>query len=108
MKSCLGGGLQLSVLDGWWAEAYDGSNGWAINSDVNADPGGDPQVQDQRDSRALFDLLAHEVVPMFHDRDAEGVPQRWVAMMRRSLITHGPRFSASRMVKEYIAQVYTP
>jgi starch phosphorylase len=107
MKSCLGGGLQLSVLDGWWAEAYDGSNGWAINSDVNADPGGDPLVQDQRDSRALFDLLEHEVVPMFHERDAEGVPQRWVAMVRRSLITHGPRFSASRMVKEYIAQVYS-
>lgn len=107
MKSCLGGGLQLSVLDGWWAEAYDGSNGWAINSDVNADPGGDPLVQDQRDSRALFDLLEHEVVPMFHERDAEGVPQRWVAMMRQSLITHGPRFSASRMVKDYISQVYT-
>jgi len=106
MKSCLGGGLQLSVLDGWWAEAYDGSNGWAINSDVNADPGSDPHTQDLRDSRALFDLLENEVVPMFHERDADGVPQRWVAMMRRSLITNGPRFSATRMVRQYIDQVY--
>jgi len=106
MKSCLGGGLQLSVLDGWWAEAYDGSNGWALNSDVNADPGRDAHTQDLRDSRALFDLLENEVVPMFHERDADGVPQRWVSMMRRSLITHGPRFSATRMLREYIDQVY--
>jgi starch phosphorylase len=102
MKSCLGGGLQLSVLDGWWAEAYDGTNGWAINSDVNVDP----EAQDLRDSTALFDLLEREVVPMFHERDAMDVPQRWVAMVRRSLVTHGPRFSATRMVKEYVDQVY--
>ena len=102
MKSCLGGGLQLSVLDGWWAEAYDGSNGWAIKSDETADP----QAQDLGDSRALFDLLEREVVPMFHERDANGIPQRWVAMMRRSLLTNGPRFSATRMVLEYIDQVY--
>ena len=102
MKSCLGGGLQLSVLDGWWAEAFDGSNGWAINGDVDDDALG----QDQRDARTLFDLLEHEVVPLFHERDAQGVPQRWVAMMRRSLLTCGPRFSATRMVREYADQVY--
>ncbi|MEO8119949.1 MAG: alpha-glucan family phosphorylase [Rhodoferax sp.] len=102
MKSCLGGGLQLSVLDGWWAEAWDGTNGWAINGDVDADT----QAQDQRDARALFDLLEHEVLPMFHERDADGVPQRWVSMMRRSLLTNGPRFSATRMLRDYAAQVY--
>ena len=102
MKSCLGGGLQLSVLDGWWAEAFDGSNGWAINGDVMDDT----QAQDQRDAHALFDLLEQEVVPMFHERDAQGVPQRWVAMMRRSLLTCGARFSATRMVREYADQVY--
>jgi starch phosphorylase len=102
MKSCLGGGLQLSVLDGWWAEAFDGSNGWAINGDVD----NDTQAQDQRDARALFDLLERDVVPMFHERDAQGVPQRWVTMMRRSLMTNGPRFSATRMVREYADQVY--
>ncbi len=102
MKSCLNGGLQLSVLDGWWAEAWDASNGWAISGDV--DP--DTHAQDQRDARAMFDLLEHEVVPMFHVRDAQGVPQRWVEMIRRSLLTNGPRFSATRMVREYVDQVY--
>jgi starch phosphorylase len=102
MKSCLGGGLQLSVLDGWWSEAFDGSNGWAINGDVDTDH----DAQDQRDARDMFNLLEHEVVPMFHDRDADGIPQRWVAMMRRSLMTNGPRFSATRMVVEYASRVY--
>ena len=102
MKSCLGGGLQLSVLDGWWAEAYDGSNGWAINGDVLEDT----QAQDQHDARALFDLLEQVVVPMFHERDAAGIPQRWVAMMRRSLLTNGPRFCATRMLRAYVDQIY--
>ncbi len=102
MKSCLGGGLQLSVLDGWWAEAWDASNGWAISGEV--DP--DTQAQDQRHAHALFDLLTQHVVPLFHERDAQGVPQAWVAMMRRSLMTHGPRFCATRMVRDYVQQVY--
>jgi starch phosphorylase len=102
MKSVLGGGLQLSVLDGWWAEAYDGSNGWAIDGRVDADH----QAQDARDANALFELLERQVVPMFHERDAEGIPQRWVAMMRRSLVTHGPRFSATRMLREYADRIY--
>jgi starch phosphorylase len=102
MKSALGGGLQLSVLDGWWAEAYDGSNGWAIDGGVDADP----SAQDWRDANALFGLIEQQVVPMFHERDAHGIPQRWVAMMRRSLMTHGPRFSATRMLREYADRVY--
>jgi len=102
MKSALNGGLQLSVLDGWWAEAFDGSNGWTI--DGRTDP--DPQAQDWRDAHTLFELLEQQVVPMFHDRDAEGIPQRWVAMIKRSLMGHGPRFSARRMVREYAARVY--
>jgi starch phosphorylase len=106
MKSCLGGGLQVSVLDGWWAEAFDGTNGWAINGDVDPDLG--EAAQDLRDARALFDLLEQSVVPLFHERDAQGVPQRWVAMMRRSLMTHGPRFSATRMVREYAELIYIP
>jgi starch phosphorylase len=102
MKSVLGGGLQLSVLDGWWAEAYDGSNGWALDGSED----GDHAAQDWRDAAALFDLLEQQVVPMFHERDAEGVPQRWVRMMRRSLMTHGPRFSATRMLREYAQRIY--
>ena len=103
MKSCLGGGLQLSVLDGWWAEAWDGTNGWAISGEIDSDT----QAQDQRHAHAMFDLLEQEIVPMFHERDARGVPQRWVAMMRRSLQTNGPRFSASRMLRDYVAHVYS-
>jgi glycogen phosphorylase len=102
MKSCLCGGLQLSVLDGWWAEAWDGTNGWAINGDVDEDH----QAQDYRDAGAMFDLLEREVVPMFNERDADDVPQRWVGMLRRSLVTNGPRFSATRMVREYADRVY--
>ena len=102
MKSCLGGGLQLSVADGWWAEAWDGTNGWTINGDVTQDQ----QAQDYRDARALFDLLEQQVVPMFNERDAEGIPQRWVAMMRHSLETNGPRFSATRMLREYADRIY--
>lgn len=102
MKSCLGGGLQVSVLDGWWAEAFDGSNGWAINGDVDADHA----AQDQRDAHALFDILENQVVPMFHERDADGVPLRWVDMIKRSLMSNGPRFSATRMVREYAERVY--
>lgn len=102
MKSVLGGGLQLSVLDGWWAEAYDGANGWAIDGRV--DP--DPHAQDWRDAHSLFELLEQQVLPMFHERDADGIPQRWVATMRRSLMTNGPRFSARRMLREYAERVY--
>ena len=104
MKSVLGGGLQLSVLDGWWAEAYDGSNGWAIDGSVEADA----KAQDWRDASALFALLEQQVLPMFHERDADGVPQRWVQLMRRSLMTHGPRFSATRMLREYMQRIYPP
>lgn len=102
MKSVLGGGLQLSVLDGWWAEGYDGANGWAIDGRVDDDHA----AQDRRDAAALFDLLEQQVLPMFHERDADGVPQRWVAMMKRSLMTLAPRFSAGRMVAEYADRIY--
>ena len=66
----------------------------------------DPQAQDLRDAGALFDLLENEVLPMFHQRDADGIPQRWVAMVRRSLQTNGPRFSAKRMLREYAGRIY--
>jgi starch phosphorylase len=102
MKSVLGGGLQLSVLDGWWAEGYDGQNGWAIDGSEDQDAA----AQDWRDANTLFDLLERQVVPLFHERDADGVPRRWVEMMRRSLMTHGPRFSATRMVREYAERIY--
>jgi starch phosphorylase len=102
MKSVFNGGLQLSVLDGWWAEAYDGHNGWAISGDV--DP--DHHAQDDRDAIALHGLLDGQVLPGFYDRDESGIPARWVQMMRASLRTLGPRFCATRMLMEYLEGPY--
>ncbi len=104
MKAALNGVLNLSVLDGWWAEAYDGANGWAIDGDVDADE----QAQDRRHASALFDLLERHVVPLFHDRDDVGVPRGWVSMMRRSLQTIGPFVAAGRMVSDYADRIYAP
>ena len=103
MKSVFNGGLQLSVLDGWWAEGYrageDGAvaNGWAIEGEVDSDH----PAQDERHAAALNGLLEHEVVPTFYERDEHGRPGRWLQMIRASLATLGPRFCATRMLDEY-------
>jgi glycogen phosphorylase len=104
MKSAANGGLNLSVLDGWWVEGYDGTNGWQI--DGAAIDGEDEAAQDARHAHALYDLLESEVIPLFHDRDADGIPRGWLAMVRASLKTNGPRFSAARMVEEYAERIY--
>ncbi|HLH65079.1 MAG TPA: alpha-glucan family phosphorylase [Solirubrobacteraceae bacterium] len=98
MKSVFNGGLQLSVLDGWWAEGYDGSNGWAIPGDVDVDH----EAQDERDAALFHRLMAEDVLPAFYERDEAGLPQRWLEMIRASLRTLGPRFCATRMVHEYL------
>jgi starch phosphorylase len=102
MKSVINGGLQLSVLDGWWAEGYDGGNGWAIPGEVDDDH----RAQDHRDVAELHRLLDEEVVPMFYDRDADGLPAAWIARIRASLRTLAPRFSATRMLSEYLSGPY--
>ena len=102
MKSALNGGLNLSVLDGWWAEGHDGTNGWAISGEVDEDHG----AQDARHGAALLDLLEGQVLPLFTDTDARGIPRRWIAMVRRSLRTLGPLVSSERMVSAYEAQAY--
>jgi len=104
MKAGVNGGLNLSVLDGWWPEAYDGTNGWGIDGEVDADT----EAQDRRHAGQLFELLEREVVPLFHDRDAHGLPTRWLAMVRQSLKTIGPQFSATRMVHDYARTVWAP
>jgi starch phosphorylase len=106
MKSAANGGLNLSVLDGWWVEGYDGENGWEI--DGHGPEGEDEAGQDARHANALYDLLEQQVIPLFHDRDADGIPRRWLAMVKHSLRTNGPRFSAARMVEEYAARIYPP
>src|SRR5450755_4075553 len=86
MKAVINGGLNLSTLDGWWAEAYDGTNGWALPGEV--DP--DHAAQDARDAAALFDLLEQQVLPAFYDRDADGLPHSWLARIRASIRTLAP------------------
>jgi starch phosphorylase len=102
MKSVINGGLQLSVLDGWWAEGYDGKNGWALNGEVDHDH----QAQDARDVNALQQVLDDEILPMFYDRDEHGLPGAWLQRIRESLKTLGPRFSATRMLSEYLSGPY--
>jgi len=102
MKSAVNGGLQLSVLDGWWAESYDGDNGWAIDGEVDADTA----AQDARHSAQLQRLLVDAVLPRFYERDAGGLPTAWLAMIRRSIKTIGPSFAATRMVKDYVQGPY--
>ena len=102
MKSAINGGLQLSVLDGWWAEGYDGDNGWAITGEVDDDH----EAQDDRDVAELHRLLDEEVLPMFYEHDARGLPAAWIARVRASLKTLGPRFSATRMLSEYLSGPY--
>lgn len=101
MKVAMNGGLNLSVLDGWWAEAFDGENGWGIDS-----PAGDHHAQDDRDAATVLDLIEHEVRPLFYERNADGIPVRWVARTKHALRTLVPQFTAERMLREYVEQMY--
>ncbi|SFO33674.1 starch phosphorylase [Pseudonocardia ammonioxydans] len=104
MKSALNGGLNLSIRDGWWDEFYDGGNGWAIPT---ADGVEDPTRRDDLEANALYELLATQVGPAFYDR-TEGVPHRWVEMVRHTLTTLRPKVQATRMVREYVQDWYAP
>ncbi len=104
MKAVINGGLNLSTLDGWWAEAYDGTNGWALSGEV--DP--DSSAQDARDAAALFGLLEQEVLPAFYDRDQDGRPRAWLERIRASIRTLAPAFCAGRMLADYVEQIYAP
>ena len=103
MKAVMNGGLHLSVLDGWWPEAYDGTNGWALPGEV--DP--DVAAQDARDGYELMRVFGEEVVPLFYERDDHGLPIGWLRRVRASLCTLAPAFSAERMVHDYVRQAYS-
>ncbi|MGW5647887.1 alpha-glucan family phosphorylase [Saccharopolyspora sp. NPDC003752] len=105
MKAALNGGLNLSVRDGWWDEMFDGHNGWAI---PNADGVSDPNRRDDLESAALYELISDHVAPMFYERNTDGVPGKWMSMVRHTLATLGPRVQASRMIREYVDNHYTP
>jgi len=103
MKAALNGALNLSVLDGWWDEWFDRENGWAIPS---ADSVADPHRRDEVEAAALYDLLGRSVAPTFYDRDADGLPRRWLEMVAHSLRTLGPKAQATRMVRQYTTELY--
>ena len=104
MKTAVNGALQLSVLDGWWAEAYEPGIGWALPGEVDDDH----EAQDDRDARTFHDLVADEVVPVFYDRDGGGPPGAWLSLVKASLKALGPRFCAARMLRDYIEGPYRP
>ncbi len=104
-KVVLNGGLNLSVLDGWWAEAYDGLNGFAIG---NGRTHSDMDVHDARDGEDLYRVLRDELIPLFYDRDKDGLPRGWIKRMKRTIRTLGFRFSAGRMVMDYTLKCYIP
>jgi len=104
-KAVLNGTLNFSVLDGWWAEAYDGSNGFAIGSGkIHAVPA----IQDERDHAALIETLTNQVVPTFYDRDADGLPREWIARQKHAFRTLAWKFNADRMVMDYALRSYLP
>jgi starch phosphorylase len=102
-KTSCHGGLNLSILDGWWREGYDGSNGFAIGGDSHPD---EIEEQDRLDSANLYRVLTEEVVPEFFERDAQGIPRKWIARIRRAMVTLVPRFSTDRMVRDYAEKYY--
>ncbi|HEX6421032.1 MAG TPA: alpha-glucan family phosphorylase [Acidimicrobiales bacterium] len=105
MKAALNGGLNLSILDGWWHEMFDGGNGWAISSAEHVD---DLGRRDALEASALFDLLERQVVPLYYERYGGPLPRRWLKKVRRSLASLGPRVTASRMVRDYVSELYEP
>ncbi len=105
MKAALNGCLNLSVLDGWWDEWFDGQNGWAIPT---ADGVEDPDRRDDLESAALYDLVENSVRRLFYERDERGLPPRWLEMVKHTLRTLGPKVDAGRMVRDYVEQLYVP
>ena len=105
MKAGLNGVLNLSILDGWWREAYNGRNGWAIGEDREPDV---PNIQDPADAESLYTTLENEIIPLYYERDVLGVPREWLEHVKESIRTVTPQFSTRRMVKEYVDRLYIP
>ncbi len=105
MKIAPNGGLNMSVLDGWWPEAYDGENGWAIDEGRVYD---DPAYRDHSEGEAIYSLLEKEIVPLFYERGEDGMPRRWIGRMKASMRTVCPMFNTSRMLQEYTNRLYVP
>ncbi len=105
-KVTVHGGLNVSILDGWWPEGYDGENGWAFGNGAQTEAGADEQ--DRADAQALYNVLEKDVIPCFYDRGEDGLPHQWIARMRSAIRTLPAQFSAARMVRDYARQMYQP
>ena len=106
MKAALNGGLNFSVLDGWWREGYNGNNGWAIGREIDYK---DTEDQDEEDAESLFETLENEIIPLYYQlRSSDNLPGEWIARMKESIMTLTPRFSTMRMVKQYMNEFYLP
>ena len=105
MKAAINGVPHLSIGDGWWAEGFNGRNGWNIDGGNTSDS---HDAVDAADADALYRLLEQDVVPAFYERDAAGVPRQWMVTVKEAIRTVAPRFSARRMVKEYVDRMYAP
>jgi starch phosphorylase len=105
MKATLNGAINVSVLDGWWAEGYNVDAGWAIGS---GEEYGDEAYQDEVESNALYDLLEKEIVPLFYARSADGLPHTWINRMKIAMRTLCPYFNSNRMVRQYVEEFYMP
>jgi len=103
-KVAMNGGLNLSILDGWWLEGYDGSNGFAIGSETETT---DVAAVDALDAESLYQTLEQDVVPLFYSRDDNGLPRKWIAMMKRAIQTLAPKYNSNRMVEEYVRRIYS-
>ena len=104
-KAALNGQPNCSILDGWWAEGYNGKNGWAIGEEREYH---DSNIQEEADSLSLYQLLEEEIIPTYYDRGPDGIPHRWIATMKEAIRTCAPAFSMRRMVKEYTTRFYVP
>jgi starch phosphorylase len=104
-KAAMNGVLNLSVLDGWWGEGYDGSNGWAIKPYTSVSDG---RRRDREEAHSLYDILRDQVMPLYYHRDVHEYSQGWVELSKRSMKTLLPRFGAGRMMEEYLSRLYTP
>src|SRR6185436_19399532 len=105
MKAALNGGLNLSIRDGWWDEWFDGNNGWSIPS---ADRAADPDRRDDVEANALYELIEDHVAALFYDRAADGLPRRWLEMVKHTLASLGPKVLAGRMLRDYVLDLYAP
>jgi starch phosphorylase len=102
-KAAMNGALNLSVMDGWWPEAWDGDNGWTVGEPKSYE---DRDTQDREDAMSLYRILEKEIIPLYYQRDADGLPREWIRRMKHALITITWQFSAARMVRDYTEQIY--